>query len=244
MENSKKGRCVRMGAIKDSLRQQIQNNDRQKFYGTSATILHYDKVNNVATIKFLDPNSGDMMYRENVPLCITMGGLTGGSILPGQECLISFTNNNVFAPTITGICESLYNQKTCDDQGAYIVNSNILRCEKPQNIVPMSDSWIDFGNEDKTKYDNDMGHFSQIDAIAEVYEIINAMNKYKDNEQGITNLDNHSTFKVKENGDIDIFAANNLGIRISPSSRTISVYGKIIINGKELSIQDFTVSQG
>lgn len=233
-----------MGAIKDSLARQIQDNDRQKFYGTSATILSYDKVNNVAKIKFLDPNSGMMMTRENVPLCITMGGVTGGSILPGQKCLISFTNNNLFAPTITGIVESLYNQKTSDDQGAYLVSSSILQCEKPQDIVPMSDSWIDFDNEDKTKYENDLGFFSQCDAVADAYEIVNTLNKYKDNEQGITNLNNHSTFKVRDNGDIDIFAANNLGIRISPSSRTISVYGKIMINGKELSIQDFTVSQG
>lgn len=233
-----------MGAIKEGLKRQIQDSNRQKFYGTSATILSYDKVNNVAGIKFIDPNSGTIMYRENVPLCITMGGLTGGSILPGQQCLISFTNNNIFAPTITGIVESLYNQKTCDDQGAYLVSSSILKCEKPQHIMPMSDSWIDFDNEDITKYENDLGCFSQHNAVADTYEVINTLNKYKDNEQGITNLDNHSTIKVRENGDIDIFAANNLGIRISPSSRTINIYGKIMVNGKEISIDDFTVSQG
>lgn len=229
-----------MGAIKEELKRQVNSHDMQKFYGTSATILSYDKVNNVARIKFFDPNSGTEMLRENVPLCITMGGVTGGSILPGQRCLITFTNNNIFAPVITGISESLYNQKTFDDQGAYLVSSDILQCEKPKEIIPMSDSWIDYGNQDKTKYENDLGIFSQQDATAEAYEIINTLNKYKDNEQGITNLDNHSTFNVKENGDIDIFVANNLGIRISPSSRNISVYGTLMVNGKEMSLDSFT----
>lgn len=233
-----------MGAIRESLKRQIQDSDRQRFYGTSAIITSYDKVNNVAGIKFLDPNNGNMMYRENVPLCLTTGGLTSGSILPGQQCLITFTNNNVFAPTITGIIESLYNEKTCDDQGAYLVSSDILKCQKPENIIPMSDSWIDYDNEDASKYNSELGFYSESNAVEDAYDITNSLNKYKDNEQGITNLDNHSTIKVKENGDIDIFAANNLGIRISPSSRTINIYGEIMVNGKALSLDDFTVSQG
>lgn len=230
-----------MGAIRETLKKQINDHDKQKFYGTSATIMSYDKVNNVAAIKFMDPNSGSFMHRENVPLCITMGGITGGCIYPGQKCAITFTNNNVFAPVITGIMDSLYNEKTNDDQGAYLVNSAILGCQKPEDIIPMCDSWIDAENEDKTKYENDISIFSQVSATREAYEISNSLNKFKDTEQGITNLESHSTIKTRENGDIDIFVANNIGIRISPSDKTINIYGDIILNGKRLNLEDFTV---
>lgn len=228
-----------MGQIKEALKRQLNEYDRQEFYGTSATILSYDKVNNVATIRFVNPNNGDTMLRQNVPLCITMGGLTGGCITYGQQCMVTFVNNNIFSPVITGITESLYNEKTCDDQGAYIVDSYILSCEKPENITPMSDSWIDYSNEDVFKYNNDLTVHRQVDAAAEVYDIMNTVNKYKDSEQGITNLYNKSTIKTKENGDIDIFAENNIGIRISPLSKRINIYGNLDINGEPLSVQNF-----
>lgn len=228
-----------MGAIRETLKKQLNEHGMQEFYGTSATILFYDKVNNVASIEFINPNNGDQMYRENVPLCITMGGLTGGCISYGQKCMITFVNNNIFSPVITGIVESLYNEKTCDDQGAYIVDSYILSCEKPSDIIPMSDSWIDYSNEDISKYTNEVSIFQNIDAAAEVYNIINTLNKYKDSEQGMTNLYNKSTAKVKENGDIDLFASNNIGIRISPSSKKISIYGALDIDGQPLTIENF-----
>ena len=41
-------------------------------------------------------------------------------------------------------------------------------------------------------------------------------------------------YKFKDNGDIDIFVNNNTGIRISPNSKSIEVYGSFKINGKEI----------
>lgn len=227
-----------MGIIKDALNRQIQDDNRQMSFGTSATILNYYKESNTADIEFTDPNSGDAMFRASVPLAITMGGITGGCISAGQRCSISFVNNNIYSPIITGITDSLYSRKTCGDQGAYIVDSRILSCSKPEKIVPMSSDWIDYDNKDKSKYINDLSCFSELSAVHEVYELTSTIDKYKNTEQGITNLETGSTCKIKENGDIDIFVANNLGIRISPSSRSIDVYGTFKINGREVKIED------
>ena len=57
------------------------------------------------------------------------------------------------------------------------------------------------------------------------YDTIRNINHYTDNEQGITNLSNHSTVKIKENGDIEMFVENNIGIRISKQMQKIYVYG-------------------
>ena len=58
------------------------------------------------------------------------------------------------------------------------------------------------------------------------------IDKYKASEDGITNIKNNSTVKFKDNGDIDIFVDNNTGIRISPNSKSIELYGTFKINGK------------
>ena len=224
-----------MGKIRQALQDQVQYGNLQKFYGTSATILYYDKTYNTATISFIDPNSGEAIYRKNVPLCITMGGLTGGCIMPGQQCAITFVNNNIYCPVITGITESLYSQKTSDDQGAYIVDSFISSCKKPEDIQPMSDDWMDYGNDDIIKYDNNLCQFDKLNPDTVVQDVIYTLNKYKDTEQGMTNPFNKSTVKIKENGDIDIFGSNNTGIRVSPESRCIDIYGNVNLNGESLN---------
>ena len=62
------------------------------------------------------------------------------------------------------------------------------------------------------------------------------IDKYKSSEDGITNIKNNSTLKFKDNGDSDIFVNNNTGIRISPNSKSIEIYGSFKINGKEIEM--------
>ena len=73
-------------------------------------------------------------------------------------------------------------------------------------------------------------------AIQEVRKTIMEIDKYKSSEDGITNIKNNSTLKFKDNGDIDIFVNNNTGIRISPNSKSIEIYGSFKINGKEIEM--------
>lgn len=223
-----------MGVIKDTLQKQINKDQMQRSTGTSATILEYDRIANVARISFTNPVTGEIMYRENVPVCITTGGINGGAVYAGQRCMITFANDNIFSPVITGITESLYYKRTSADQGAFLPDPSILSVKEPETIAPMSDQWIDYDNPYVHKYNNDISQFYDIDVDEVVCDMIDSLDKCKNGEQVITNLETHSTIKVKENGDIDIFSSNNLGIRISPNNRSINIYGALMVNGKPI----------
>lgn len=221
-----------MGIIKNTLQKQIDANRKQQFNDTTATIIEYNIVLNTAKIRFANPNGEGYLYRDNVSISNTLGGMTGAGIYPGQSCTITFMNNNMYAPVITGLIGTNYANKTCKDQGAYIVDADILSCTKPAEIKPMINNWIEENNTNQIKYNNDLGDYTQTDASESIHEALNTLDKYKSSEQGITNLKTKSTIKLKENGDIDIFVANNIGVKISKTDKSISLYGKIKINGQ------------
>ena len=107
----------------------------------------------------------------------------------------------------------------------------------------MTKDWVEEGNINSTKYNNDLGDYTNVDTANVMHEILNTLDKYKDTEQGITNLATKSTVKLKENGDIDLFVTNNIGIRICPGNKTIEFYGmKFLFNGTE--IKDFAIQDG
>lgn len=224
-----------MSIIKDALKKQIDNNKLQQCDDTTATVLEYNAVLNTAKIRFANPNGEGYLYRDNVRISNTLGGLTGAGIYPGQLCNITFLRNNIHAPVITGFVGSNYANKTNSDQGAYIVDSDILACVKPE-ITPLVESWIEPDNTYANKYNNDLEDYTSIDVTVFIHELLNTLDKYKDTEQGITSLETKSTVKLKENGDIDIFVANNLGIRISVTDKSISLYGTLKINGKKIDL--------
>jgi hypothetical protein len=225
-----------MGAIKNTLKKEINENNRQRFNDTKATIVEYNPILNVAKIRFTDPNSGEKMYRENVAITNTLGGVTGSGIYPGQACTIAFIGNNIHNPVITGLTGSNYTNKTCTDQGAYIVDADISSVQKPKDITPMISNWIEEDNTSPTKYNNDLGDYTNIDVSAIIHEVLNTLDKYKNTEQGISSLKTKSTIKFRDNGDIDVFVANNIGIKISKADKSISLYGKLKVNGKEIDL--------
>jgi hypothetical protein len=225
-----------MSIIKNALQQQIRNNNKQQFNDTTATIIDYNVVLNTAKIRFLNPNGEGHLYRDNVPVSNTLGGVTGSGIYPGQSCTITFLGNTIFNPVITGLTGSNYSNKTCSDQGAYLVDVNVLSHQKPETIVPMMSNWIEETNTNTKKYNNDFGDYTKTDTSDSIHKTLNTLDKYKATEQGITSLNTKSTIKFRDNGDIDIFVANNIGIRISKADRSINLYGKLKLNGQEIDL--------
>jgi hypothetical protein len=224
-----------MGIIRNALKKQIDDNNRIHSSSSTASIVEYDPVSNTAVIRYKNPNGEGSICRENVSVSNTLGGVTGSGIYPGQTCTITFNNGNIFAPVITGFTGSYYSSKTCADQGAYIVDTNLLMIEKPEKITPMIENWID-ENSTTIKYNSHLKEYTNIDTNTKVHKILSTLSKYKPTEQGITNLKTKSTIKFKENGDIDIFVANNIGIRISTKNNSIDLYGKLNINGQEIDL--------
>lgn len=226
-----------MGIIKDKLNEQIDQKGKLQFNDTTGTILAYNEITNTATVRFKNPNGEGTFRRENVPIANSLGGLCGSGIQVGQQCSISFRANNVYAPVITGVLTNFYQEKTSKDQGACLVDESILSVEKPTTILPMSAEWLDEDNQDPTKYLNAYSNYADDNVDTKIYNLIRTLDKYSNKEQGITNLSTKSTVKLKENGDIDIFVANNIGIRVSPKDNSISLYGKLKINGKVIDLE-------
>ena len=227
-----------MGIIGDKLQQKIENNNNIRYSDTVAEITDYDNIKNTASVKFANPNNGSIMTADNIAVKINMGGLSQAALKIGQKCWISFIGNNLLCPVITNLCDdqyydNIYSKKTNSDQGAYIVDSNINNIDiNSIKITPMTDDY--FNDSVSSRYSLITKDYTDTEAIQEVRKIIMEIDKYKTSEDGITNIKNNSTIKFKDNGDIDIFVNNNTGIRISPNSKSIEVYGSFKINGKEI----------
>ena len=227
-----------MGIIGDKLQQKIENNNNIRYSDTVAEITEYDNIKNTASVKFANPNNGSIMTADNIAVKINMGGLSQAALKIGQKCWISFIGNNLLCPVITNLCDdqyydNIYSKKTNSDQGAYIVDSNINNIDIDSiKVTPMTDDY--FNDSVSSIYSLITKDYTDTEAIQEVRKIIMEIDKYKTSEDGITNIKNNSTVKFKDNGDIDIFVNNNTGIRISPNSKSIEVYGSFKINGKEI----------
>jgi len=221
-----------MGIIKNAIQNQINTNNRLEIHTSAATILEYDKIYNLAKIRYSNPTGEGYLIKEATPIANSLGAMTTGGLQVGQTCSITFINGNILAPVITGITDSTYNDKTNTRQGAYLIDEDIREIQS-STIVPMVEDWIDKDNIDKDKYDNYIGVYSSLDANAVSHDLIMDLDKYKQDEVGITNLDTKSTLKMRSNGDIDIFVENNIGIRISKKNHKIYFYGfEIGINGE------------
>ena len=216
-----------MSLIKNSLQEQINNNNRVQFSDTTGTILEYDRTTETCKIKYLNPNGSGWLYRGNVTIANHAGGLASGSIFAGQKCSISFINSNVYNPVITGIPESYYVQRNCTDQGAYLADDEVWKVGTPEHIIAMNLDWINDTGE-ISKYENDNARYTDIDVNQTSMDIITTLDKYDDTEVGLTNLKNKSTIKLRDNGDIDIFASANTGIRICNDTGNIKLYGNDI----------------
>ena len=203
-----------MGVIKEVLLDKINGYNQTQFRDSDATILEYDKTTMTCKIKYQNPNGEGYIYRGDVEIAGVWGGFSPGGIHAGQECTISFINNNIYNPIITGMPKSFYAEKSCTDQGAYIADDEIWKVGKPNHIIAMVLDWIDEANEDLTKYENDAAQYTETNVDLVSLDLFTALDKFMEFEVGMTNLKNKSTVKLRDNGDIDLFTRNNTGIRI------------------------------
>lgn len=231
-----------MGAIKNSLKNQIQDNERLQFSNTTAVILGYDRTTETCKIQYSNPNGEGYFQRGNVRISNHAGGMATGSFYPGQECSIEFINNNVHNPIIVGIPRSFYQERNCTDQGAYIADDEIWKVGTPEHIIAMNIDWIDDKNKDLSKYQNGSARYTDIDVNEESMDLITTLDKYDDSEVGMTNLKNKSTVKLRDNGDIDIFTQANTGIRICEDGNIKFYCNDIEFTNSQTEITDKSIS--
>ena len=216
-----------MSLIKNSLKDQIDDYNRLQFTSTTGTIIEYDRTSELCKIKYLNPNGEGYIYKGNVHINHSAGGLSSGSFHVGQTCSISFINNNVYNPVVDGVVDNYYPERKCTDQGAYLADDEVFKVGTPEHIIAMNLDWIDNANKNLSKYENSSARYTNVDINQIALDLITTLDKYDDDEVGLTNLKNKSTIKLRDNGDIDIFTTNNTGIRICENGN-IKIYGNDI----------------
>ena len=222
-----------MGIIANSLNKHIQKDNLKKNTQSSAIIIKYDRTSNRASIRYPNPYGAGYLYRENVKLPDKSDNAVLDDINPGDECIVSFTGDNLYAPVIMGIVKDNYNEKTNTDQGAYLIDKEIFEIQKPENIKPMIETWVD-EEKDFSNNISDYKNFKELNIKKESYDIMSKSDKYKNKEYGIINIDKGSNIKLDKAGDIEIFTKANTGIRISHDGN-IYLYGEnIYINNKKI----------
>ena len=214
-----------MSLIKDSIQRQIDKNCLIQFKDTTGTILDYDRTTNTCKLKYHNPNGDGYLYRGNVNITNNLGGVATGSIRPGQRCNISFINSNVYEPVITGISDSYYQERSNTDQGAYLADDDIYKVGTPEHIVALNLDWINDNNSSLSMYETGGERYTDFNVNESAMDLITTLDKYENDEVGLTNLSNKSTIKVRDNGDIDLFVSNNVGIRICKKTGNIKIYG-------------------
>ena len=227
-----------MGIIGNTIKEKVNYGNQQYADTSTAKIIDYDITSNRASIQYVNPIGGGKFIRQNVPVLNTLGGLQGTGISPGDIVSIIFRNGNLHAPVITGLLSNHYMQKNMTDQGATLVDSDISDVNIPEEITPMYEQWLDTDNENELKYNNDYTeHYMSTDIDGKSIQMVREITHFSGTEQGIVHLDNNSCIRMRDNGDIDIFAGNNTGIRIS-KNKGLQLYGKTnMVGGMVSSVQ-------
>ena len=222
-----------MGIIRDKLNEQINNYNNIKYGDTIAVIDEFNHITNTANIHFNDPNSGMVHYANNISYKVQQGGMVTASPTAGTKCWISFLSNNLLTPVITSLCDDYYHknsysQKTNTNSGAYISSYEVVQTDTTITTTPMINDYNI--NIEKKEF----GEYINTDIIKLTQRRIMESDKYKSKENGVTDIITKSTFKIDEDGNINIFVNNNTGIKICPSTGSIEVYGQVRINGVEV----------
>ena len=88
-----------------------------------ATIIEYDKINNIAKIEYTNPSTGGMIKVDKVNVCIESAGLIGIELRPEDTVLINVESS--MKPTIIKRIDKYYKFNTRaymnhKRQGAYL----------------------------------------------------------------------------------------------------------------------------
>lgn len=204
-----------MGLLKDSIKGQINTAQSQDFEQAEATIVEWDDITEVAKIKFWNPQTGGFEYRNNVRVSNSNGGVSSSAFKIGQLVNIQFASKNMHCPIITGTKENYYSNRSNSDQGAYLPNDEVYKVGTTEHLIAMNLDWINEDNMQEDKYNNEVTDFKDQDVDFETTDMLTRLNRFDKDEVGITNMQTHSTVRLKDNGDIDIFSAYNTGMRIT-----------------------------
>lgn len=206
-----------------------------------AEVVSYEETTNKARIEFQDPRGGGLMRLDGVPVQLGSGGVHSSGPFAGDIVWVNFHNRNPLFPKIIALGDKDYEKNSRErysheKQGAYVTDKEEVVIDR---IVPVSTAWR---NTDKQKK---YGYYKGLDPVAELDNEIKDTKYYSAKEVGMTHPENGSTIKIGDDGTISLFTGIGEGIRINPTTNTISIFsGKTVSNEGDVvsNVKSWTIN--
>lgn len=213
-----------MASLNKAIKNVIEPTQKETVGMVVAQITFYDNTNNKADVKYDDPSSGGVVSLSGVPVEIPSLGVASSGPFPGDQVYVSFLNNNPTLPRIIGRADGdykYYSRKLYEHSraGSQLstsygsVTSGLVDAFTGSSPTPSYLNWISVGSKETKARNIAINTFS-----ASAFEEQSAdFSNYELAEVGLTHPGTASTMKLYNNGVIDVFAIDDLGMRIDPS---------------------------
>lgn len=207
--------------LKDKILKEVVKPHTSSSWGTvKATVVNYDNVRNRVDVRFQEPRGVGEMLLEKVPIQIGSNGVHSSGLKKGDQVWISFINNSPLLPKVVGIADEMYEINT-REQLRHVRKGSLLstvtgNCEKPKAKLT---SVIDKSNDNIQKHYG----FMSFDLRDKISDFRQNIGYYSNDEVGMSHPTNSSTVKIRDNGAVDIFTSTNHGVRVDPSTSTITI---------------------
>lgn len=206
---------------------------KTKLTNATGQVVSYNETHNLADIYIPSIIDGNGLSLKEVPVQIAGIGLHQSSLKRGDSVYVQFNNGSVFQPKILGKADELYatHTKTAEThlRKGELQVSQIL---EEGEITSSSSTWIDSENSSVFKYES----YRNTSAIANVSFKMIDKGQFNNQDVGLYNPVSSSIMKVKDDGEIDIFVATNIGIRINPTTKVIEILGDVTTKSNNWSV--------
>ena len=210
------------------LRDKILNNvvkkyDSDKYSSTTGVVTKYYKDENSVDVSIKSKGTKNLVL-ECIPLPIFARGVHSIPPKIGAVVLVTFTNNSVLQGKVVAIIDNGYKYSSRQtyshiESGAYNCNIDFSKLKSGYNFKSLSEYTIDKKNDDSFKYFN----YVKRNPIEEFVNSVSKLNQFQENDLGFIHPYNKSIVKIKDDGSIEIYTKNDLGIKIDPSNRMIEL---------------------
>lgn len=239
--------------IQEKLADKFKKSEYEKYTCSIATIDNVYPTSHAADIT-LDAKGTENVSLKHVPLPIIGNGIHLPLPKPGQKVVVVFTNNSVLQGRIVAMIDEMHKytfryKNSHVSQGTYKTNLDVSQLHDVdlEKVNPLCENWTDEENNYIFK------HYSYIERSPYEDFILKSANMsyFNENEIGFIHPENKSLIKIKDDGSIDIFTDDDVGVRVNPVEKRISFFSdKVTSQGKDWYIKtdsfnieskDFTV---
>lgn len=217
------------------INEKINNQTLNKTSSYMATILKINTNYNVATIfiPFYGKQRDGRIFK-NVPITIGSNGVHQSSLRVNDTVYVTFNDTSSFSPKILGKADELYNSNTREkekhlNKGALIIQEK-NKIDSEEEYIGSFQDWVNQNT------DNDFINlqYKDKDPLVEIYETQDEFGYFSGGDVGMYNPKTSSIVKLKDDGDIDIFVNDDIGIRVNNKNKKIEIYGSIELISKEI----------